>query len=123
MSETQNIVFPSADRYSKWLIPTAIGCGFPLFFLFAQWGDPLKGMVASLSAGVLVVTASTLWNLRNYLTFWCVLFISMALHVALVCLTRSGDARFPGIIFTPLVILDFLFWQYVTVIMVKIFRR
>lgn len=123
MADTQDIAFPGADRYAKWLIPVAVGFGVPLFLFFAYNGDPLRGMVASLSAGALVVIASTLWHLRGYIVFWVILAASVVFHVILVWSISGADTHFPGIVLTPLVIVDFLFWQYVIVTAVRKLRR
>jgi hypothetical protein len=119
----EDITFPKAERYDKNLALIAIGCGLPLFFLFAYLGDPSRGIVASLSAGALTIIISTLWNLKSYITFWFMLALSIFFHMAMIWYFGGYDTHFPGIILAPLLILDFLAWQLIIVIAVRAVRR
>lgn len=120
--DSEEIRFPGPERYPRWLVPLAVACGLPLFAYFAYFGNSLRGFAASLSAGVIVVTVVTLWNFRKYYIFWLVIIIAVISHVLLVYETSGSNTHFPGIVFTPIFIIDFLFWQFLSVWSIRLFR-
>jgi uncharacterized membrane protein YjjP (DUF1212 family) len=119
VKDNKSIDFPKADKYPRWLSGLAIAIGLLFFVLFAYFGDPLRGFAASLSAGAMVIIVITLWDLKNYVMYWLMILVAGASHVLFIYSLTGHDFRFPGIVFTPLVILDFVFWQYATVSVVR----
>lgn len=121
--KTQDITFPQADAYPKWLVPAALACGIPLFLWFAiQADNPLRGFVACLSAGSVVVVFVTLRQWRTRLSFWLAIGLNALVHTWLVTAISGTDSHFPGMIFAPVVIADFLLWQRITVALLRRLR-
>lgn len=120
---SRDIKFPDADAYPKWLVPVALVCGLPLFLWFAfQASNPLRGFVASLSASSVAVVFITLRQWRDRLSFWLSISLDVLVHVWFVAAIPGTDTHFPGIIFTPVVIADFLLWQLITVTLLRTLR-
>lgn len=78
----------------------------PLYFLFAYYGQPFRGFVAALSAGVILSLIRLLRRLILELRFWLLLITIIVLHIVLVYfLPYTGEFRF-GFALFPLVVLD-----------------
>lgn len=124
MMDKPEVKFPGAEKYPNWLIPVALACGLPLFVAFWYFTDDLVwGFAASLSASSITIVTVTLWDFRNYLTFWIITIVNILIHGLIIYNIPNGlNAHFPGIIFTPVFIADFLIWQFITVSAVRIFR-
>ncbi len=48
--------------------------------------------------------------------------LAAALHCWLVSVIPGSDSHFPGVIFTPLLIVDILLWQYIGVVCIRMLR-
>jgi hypothetical protein len=118
------IKFPDANSYPRWLVPVALTFGLPTFFLFAYFEAAARGFAAALSIGSIIIVLVTCRNLRTYISFWLVMAVCVLFHVEAVrAVPADADTHFPGIIFTPLFIADFLFWQFASVSTVRFLRH
>jgi hypothetical protein len=123
MSESA-IRFPDANSYPRWWVPVALGSGVPAYFVFDYFGSPARGFAAALSIASIVTVLVSLRNLKTYFSFWLVMLVCVIAHVVLVSVVPfDADTHFPGIIFTPLVFADCLFWTYAAVSTVRLFRH
>jgi hypothetical protein len=120
--QAHDITFPGADQYPRWIIPAAAACGLPFFIFFAHYGNPLRGFVAFLSAASIAVVIITLWNAREFAAFWLAVVANLIFHIAIVAMIQGSDSHFPGVIFAPVLIADFLVWQLLTVTAVRVFK-
>jgi hypothetical protein len=122
--EPAQVRMPDAEAYPNWLVPVALICGVPFFFWFTfRIGNQLQGFVAMLSAASVSVAFITLRQWRSYISFWLSNAINVFAHCFIVFATPNFDSHFPGIIFSPLLIADFLFWQFFTVLIIRSIRR
>lgn len=113
---------PGADCYPNWIFPVFIAVAAPVFIYFLYEGDPLRAFVAGLSVGTMLITTVTLWRYRRFVALWAVLLTAAVIHCILVFSLPNADTHFPGIIFTPLVVVDVLFWQFVAVRLLNLRR-
>jgi len=111
---------PGADCYPNWLFPAFIAAAAPFFGFFLYEDKPLRAFAAALSVGAILVTVVTLWQYRRSAVLWAVLLTAAVLHGVLVQSLPNADTHFPGIIFTPVVVLDVLFWQFVAVRLINL---
>lgn len=91
---------------SRWGALVGLCCS-PLFFVFAYFGDPGRGMAAMISSGLIVVLVKYFWDLRNRVWFWITIAFIVGLHVALVLLIPWPDNDYRGIQLLPFALLDF----------------
>jgi hypothetical protein len=120
LMKKSDVRFPGYDSYPRWLVLAALACGLPIFLYFSFAGNPVRGFAASLSMGSLVIVIVTLWDLRNYMSFWFATLLNILVHSALIYFVSGSDSHFPGIILAPIFILDFLFWQFISVSAVRV---
>jgi hypothetical protein len=120
---TDDVKFPDGDAYPNWTFPVAIGFGAPFFFLDLL-GNNLLGMLAAMSAAAVAVVFITLRKWRARLSFWIAIALNAVVHCFLVHWITLGhsDSHFPGITLAPLLIVDIVFWQYVSVVCMKVLR-
>jgi hypothetical protein len=105
------------------LVPVALAFGLPTFFVFAYFGTAARGFAAALSVCSATAVVVTSLNLRKYISFWIVMSACLVAHAALVSsIPPDTDSHFAGIIFAPLVVADILFWQFVSVSIVRMIK-
>ena len=120
--ETPNAKMPGADSYPAWIFPAFIIAALPFFAFFLYNGEPIKAFLASLSVGSILTTSVTLWRYRNFFSLWIILGVDAVVHAMLVFYVSNVDTHFPGIIFTPLVVMDILIWQFIAVRAINLLR-
>jgi len=106
---------PGEDRYPNWLFPGAIAFGAPFFIPFWYFDNSLRALLAALFAGTIFITVATLLNLRCYVTFWLIMALDVLFHVLVIFSITGRDSHFAGAAFAPVMLVDILFWQFVTV--------
>jgi len=82
-------------------------CVIPIFFLFANYGDPGKGQAAAISAGVIGAITRIFWGLRNQLWFWATVAIIAIAHIPIVLLVPWPLVRWSYVQLLPIGFLDF----------------
>lgn len=123
MLTTQEVKFPDADAYPKWLWWVALSFGLPFFALIIYLtGNALHAFFGSLSVSAIAVVFITLRQWRTRVTFWIAMILAGGVHYWLVSALPGSDSHFAGIVFTPLVIADILLWQYITVVSIRVLR-
>jgi hypothetical protein len=113
---------PGEDRYPSWLFPVAIAFGTPFYIAFLYFGNNLRAFLAALFSGTMFVVVATLWNLRKFVAFWLVAILAISLHAVVLFSIRGTDSHFPGVIFTPVMVVDVLLWQFLTVRAINLLR-
>jgi hypothetical protein len=58
----------------------------PIFFLFAHRAEPGRGMIATVFAGVILITAKLFWELKRNAWFWVAMSLIVAIHISIVLL-------------------------------------
>ena len=91
---------------ARWGLLVAVCCS-PLFFLFAYFGDPGRGVAATVSALIIVGALRYFWDLRKRVWFWITLAFIVGFHIALVLLIPWPDKDWRGIQLLPIGLLDF----------------
>ena len=122
MSEKLEAKMPGADSYPNWIFWVFLAVAAPIFVFFLYEGNPLRAFGAALSVGAILITTVTLWEYRRFAVLWAVLLTAALVHGILVFSLPNADTHFPGIIFTPFVVVDVLFWQFVAVRLINLLR-
>lgn len=86
---------------------------------FAYYGNPLRGFLSSISVVSIVVVIVTLYDMKYYLSLWAIISLDIFVHYYILREIRTTDSHFPGVIFTPLVIVDTVIWQYIAVTVIR----
>lgn len=87
----------------------------PVYFFVRHFGGPDRALTVFLSLATVMVAAGICWDLRNRLWFWVVTVLLLGLHIPLVIMLHWPHYWIPGVVLTPIGLLDIL-------IMVKIIR-
>ena len=91
------------------IIGLAIGiCLLPIFFLFAHFGQPARGLATACVVGVFVVVVYVKRKIISNVWFLVVISILFAIHLFLVLSLPFPSSNFPGIIALPISIVDLL---------------
>lgn len=90
----------------RWALLATI-CTSPVFFLFAFFGDPGRGMAAAIATGMITVAVRYFWDLKRHLWFWITIGLTALLHVPLVWFIPWPDNQYTYIQLLPLALLDF----------------
>ena len=88
----------------KWALLTGI-CVFPLFILFAYFGDPGRGQAACVSAMSIALAVRFVWDLRTRLWFWVATAVVVVCH--LIPLIHWPFKHLAYLVLLPLCLLDF----------------
>jgi hypothetical protein len=56
----------------------------PVFFVFRHFGDPDRGLIATVYAGVLVLAIGICWDLKKRTWFWLLIALLIGVHVLLI---------------------------------------
>jgi hypothetical protein len=81
-------------------------CLLPIFFLFAHFGQPARGLAAMCALGVLI---SVLYVKRSFLkktSFIAIMSLLFVIHFVFVMLFPFPTYHFPGILALPVSIVD-----------------
>jgi hypothetical protein len=105
--------------FSRWE-GALVGVGaVAVYFLFVYFGDEGRGTLAAAAVGCIAGTVRICWPLRREWWFWVTIGAVAAIHVlAGVAFDWSAAARWDGLTFMPLMLLDFavvlttIYWLY-----------
>lgn len=92
-----------------WIV---ILCVLPVMVIFALLGDPMRGMAAAGSAGVILTVGRVYWVYKSQAYFWYLMFIFCLLHILLVFAVHwgsywpSGGPRAFALL--PIAVIDYL---------------
>lgn len=82
-------------------------CSLVLWLFFVYRGEDVRGFLAALSAGAVGGVAAILGRYRDRQAYWVALaFIGLAHAVAVLFIHWPEEWHGPGIVFSPLVIVD-----------------
>jgi hypothetical protein len=112
MTELKNTSLPRTDRYPSWLWWVCLIVASPLFVYFLCNGEHLRALIGTLSIGAVLCLAVTLRDDINTVLYWLVIAACAVFHVVLVMSIKVEWRHFPGVVFTPLVVVDLLAWQW-----------
>ncbi len=68
----------------EWASLAALISVVPVFFIVSHFADDARALVASCSAGIIVLAVRYFWDLRKRIWFWTVVTFIVFLHVLLV---------------------------------------
>jgi len=74
------------DELTKMWAVIAFVCSMPLFFLFAHRGEPGRGMIATVFAGIILIAGRLFWELRRTVSFWVAMVVTIMIHIPVVLL-------------------------------------
>jgi hypothetical protein len=93
----------------------------PIFFLFASRDEAVRGFVAALSICAVLGVAVILRPHSGQRAYWATLVAMAATHVLLVALIPwPREFHGPGIVLTPLVVVDMYVWARLILAMAKV---
>jgi hypothetical protein len=99
----------ATGRVPRWWGAVCLLCGIPFFAVFAYFGYPDKGLVATYAVALIVLVARIFWRLHRQAWFWAMLIGISALHGLLVAFVHFSRTRYPIILVAaPFVLLDFI---------------
>lgn len=90
----------------KWAIQMGI-CISPLFFGFAYFDDPGRGLASYISGAMIAVTARYFWDLKKRVWFWATIVLFIVLHISVVTFLQWPDLHYTYVQLLPIGFLDF----------------
>jgi hypothetical protein len=112
MTQLKNTSLPGAGKYPSWLWWVCLIIASPWFVYFVYNGEHLRALVATLSIGAVLCLAVTLRDDIRTVLYWLAILACAVFHALLVMSIKVEWRHFPGTIFTPLVVVDLLAWQW-----------
>jgi hypothetical protein len=104
LSHGRKSTFDNLTRKSALVIALAVS---PFFFVFTFLGDPGRGRVAAICAGVLLTCIILYWDLRKRYLFWLAAFGVFLCHIPLVLFFPWTNKDYPGPVLLPGALSDF----------------
>lgn len=81
----ENVPKRSFDSISRdWVLLAAVASVVPVYLIVSHFGDDDRALVASCSAGMIVLVVRYFWDLKNRVWFWIVITFITFFHVLLV---------------------------------------
>jgi hypothetical protein len=94
--------------FSRWEGAMVGAVALVAYFLFVYLGDEGRGTIAAAGVGTLAGSVRICWPLRRELWFWLVISAFAAIHIlAMLAIDWSSAAKWNGLIFMPIMFLDF----------------
>jgi len=89
-----------------WRLLAAVS-GLPFFFILLCFGHPDKGLLATISVGIILEICRSFWRLRALPVFWVAILIYTAIHATLVFVADFTYKPFIILYGFPIVIVDY----------------
>lgn len=80
--------------------------GIPGYIVFVHYGQSARGFLELLSVGGMVFLCGTMWHMRRYKLFWVTWVSILVAHFFAIFSIDWKSFHFPGIVFTPFVVVD-----------------
>lgn len=101
----ENVTKRSFDSMSKgWMLVIAV-CVVPVYLLVSHFAEEGRALVASCSAGIIVVVVAYFWDFRGHIWFWAAITFIVFLHVLLALFIPPPAKQW-----------DYVHWKYVQVL-------
>jgi hypothetical protein len=85
----------------------------PVFFVFAHYGDPSRGLATCIFLCVIAVVARLRWDANNAGRQMIAILTSVVIHLPLIWFIRWPLLKGPGIALLPIGLLDFLLVSWI----------
>lgn len=89
-----------------WRLLAAVS-GLPFFFILLHFGHPDKGLVATISVGIILELCRSFWRMRASTVFWAAIFTYTAIHVILVFVANFSYKPLIILYGFPIVVVDY----------------
>jgi len=97
---------PSNPYAPKWGLLAGLLASL-VFFLFAHFGEPGRGMAAAIGLGILIFAARARWDLKREVWYWIAIAIVAGCQTPLVLFVPWTNKSYPGLELLPIGVLDF----------------